>query len=1148
MNNSSILTSSLPSNCRSMPLSVDSLNASGTDNLTTWKQLSPTKERKFIFKRCIKEKASSLKSSPKRSRTWPRMQANRNQCITWRELSPTKRDALLGSLCKADKHKRDSGYISNVTSRQSQSSRISNLDLGTVEMQGFAVDHDGNALNVSPEDAFSNEYFYDEDFSVQFDTNIRDSIMEGSALDPDLLMRLSQMSGCYRTFSHVHSSYSEQGRRSSQYGSEMSSERNSMEISLSDRDMMCSSIDLNSDPLFTPTPTNEAAPPNYSVDSLSLDRKVAMTSSRGSAEANLKYDCGPKKENYYLSFGKNLLSEGSLSSQESYSNELDGSQSCSNDTGCSQSNEIFASQSSSIGEDGEEVCSDSFHFCTTKVDSGYHAESPLYHAVKNTKPATALSALSEQSSETSTFSSSKISQRVSSASPRKLFNSFKSSSSSFGSHYGQNQSCSSSFQKESASSNMASWKDYEQPMRNQPQNVSRKNKSTSMPDLSVSLQTWQRVASERKRNKSILSNNSSCKGNKRYSASLLELFQRMKQQSNPVSPDSPGDQQLWRMYASHDGSLDSSDCHSGPSRRGAMYSSSDDDGLLTYTPEKHGYRGRSRSAMDDLDRKRKAPRGSNSVPRSLALGYASDKVSKGTAISPHNVILFTGTKNFSAQFPPNTRDCGIQTSTDEKNISKIDQGFQTSPQSSDPDYFQENVRLRRSSSVESRGSTCACQHRTRSHSRFDKPEKVKIHRAMSMDERRFGHGHRPMSMDETQLGHNCTCPGSGMFYSYRSLPDLSFLKVPSFIDGSESIFDSSPHSSVLQAKKTTFNRTPQRHSLLNTHVNNARKFQSKSTDSNSSIFSTSSTSSGIDPGSGYSDAHASWNSANNFHDLESRSGTFPRRSMSKARHAQMVNEKFEKEHYPGSSTAPSFSPRKPTACHHRSESVNGSGSIDPLYCLLEERTPTSSPDHETCDHLLTNQQRFIRSGQHTLSHGKRCCRYWGSEVEELNLLLGADIFSAGPLPEVVFEDESQRPNLKSCLRKRAPNRQSKSLTDPQSLNSWPCADDEREDTRLYRHSYACDDFAEHLAISNEAPAEMALIIHAEHNSADQDDTADESVTHGEIEDSLTESDSDKGEKRVSFASEVSFQSPKNSPHASPKHLASQRPSEEAGKL
>ncbi|KAJ8307621.1 hypothetical protein KUTeg_014812 [Tegillarca granosa] len=64
-------------------------------------------------------------------------------------------------------------------------------------------------VNVASEDVFNNDYFYDEDFTVQFDTNLRESSpgLNCTCIDPALMLDFPHMlTGSYLSFNNIKGS------------------------------------------------------------------------------------------------------------------------------------------------------------------------------------------------------------------------------------------------------------------------------------------------------------------------------------------------------------------------------------------------------------------------------------------------------------------------------------------------------------------------------------------------------------------------------------------------------------------------------------------------------------------------------------------------------------------------------------------------------------------------------------------------------------------------------------------------------------------------------------------------------------------------------------------------------------------------------
>ena len=218
---------------------------------------------------------------------------------TWRDVSPTKPQ-------DGKKKRPESGYFSNdVQSEGGQESR-EEIDSSLSDSDSGRRDRSNSSGTGGEDGCFhSSDYFYEDEFSVQFDTNLREAVAAGEqgAQEEALPQALS---GSYTKF---RDSLLQTDLYFGPYESELSGSRTSMEISSSEREMMCSSDMLNfsNDPLFTPTPPpvehQQVEQQNVSVDSLSHHGQgPEMANSRSSNDPNIAVDCCIRKDAYFLSF------------------------------------------------------------------------------------------------------------------------------------------------------------------------------------------------------------------------------------------------------------------------------------------------------------------------------------------------------------------------------------------------------------------------------------------------------------------------------------------------------------------------------------------------------------------------------------------------------------------------------------------------------------------------------------------------------------------------------------------------------------------------------------------------------------------------------------------------------------------------------
>ena len=175
------------------------------------------------------------------------------------------------------------------------------------------------------------------DFSVQFDTNLRETSVTPVDIEPNPsgLDFPHMVTGSYLSFNHggsSNASYNNMRESANlsinnvpvscaalhfiedrgQYDSEFSgnsgnsgSRNSAMELSSSERDMMGSSdmIEFSDGPLFTPTPTHILSAESYDRNRRNQEGQSSeMNNSATSGDTNLNVDCCPRKEDYFLSF------------------------------------------------------------------------------------------------------------------------------------------------------------------------------------------------------------------------------------------------------------------------------------------------------------------------------------------------------------------------------------------------------------------------------------------------------------------------------------------------------------------------------------------------------------------------------------------------------------------------------------------------------------------------------------------------------------------------------------------------------------------------------------------------------------------------------------------------------------------------------
>ncbi|XP_041356371.1 uncharacterized protein LOC121373702 isoform X2 [Gigantopelta aegis] len=748
----------------------------------TWKDLSPTKDKCGGFD---SKMSCSCGSTPRDGQA--------RELVTWKDVSPpisptlgvkdgTSENKLSEGSCVVkrsperrgrQRRKPESGYYSNDVQGESREGTDSSLS-------GSDIANAKSGMASSPEDA-CNEYFYDEDFIVQFDTNIRDGSVPPELSDHELnsLPFPHSLTGSYTRFGPLQDSFNQANVFLGQYESELSGSRTSMEISSSEREMMCSSdmLDFSNDPLFTPTPTSDGLTQHFSVDS--LGHGGGLENSRGSADLGVVVNCCPKKEEYFLSFDTSQGRSSASVSEHSYSSQTTSSQE-------EPQTEIILTGSGSTTEDNEEVCSSSFHFCHTKYASQNGVTRHCRLAgqrshIPHRGRASSMGALPERSLEKSstTLSDVEKGQRCFSRNSRSLDRSGMSSQSRSSSSY--KRSCGSAADlhysdevNATQKHNLTSWKRVKNLQKfGILENMLNNELYNSLPDVVDEDAHNKRV---RKRFNEDLQSMADSFHNKRHSASLLEMYQRMKSNSNPVSPNTMNtvecilfpqnrmsdDEKLCVSRSGLDTCCDSEDCCCG--KRGLKLE-------LGLKQEANGHRvgATSSSWLRTLSPSRKA------------------WSSKSTSVSPDTLVLWHGTKNFAAQFPPKTKDCGIQTSEvddDEMTTVLLDHSVQTSPNSPQHDFLSvfndvcgHQSRTPHKTEPVNRRRECVSEYRERNV--LPAASNVK----------------RSKSLSPSRMGFNS-------FYTYQSLPDLSFLSSTRFEE------DFSPQSSLFDPVKIPIILTP----------------------------------------------------------------------------------------------------------------------------------------------------------------------------------------------------------------------------------------------------------------------------------------------------------------------------------------------------
>lgn len=763
------------------------------------------------------------------------------------------------------------------------------------------------------DDGASNDYFYDEDFTVQFDTNLRESSpgLNCTCVDPNLMIGFPHIvTGSYLSFGGEAKGTHILDQNSTELfcpdESELSYSRNSaMDVSTSEREMMCSSdmLDFSDNPLFSPSPTGDLHGTGENVMTDSLDKMAVkcqfpvlgltpeqyqgqntmdMSSSRTSSENNFCLNCCPRKDEYHLSF---VGSQGSKGSGSDLDNSLTSVES--GQGRCSQQ------QGSICSTDGEE-CSDSFHFCySANGPHGNHGKGKGLLGSRGQK-FHALGGIQETSMEHSASSEDSINlstkPTVTSKQDLKLL-----STSGTLPRCGATKGCQVTSPKKKfqgmipgqlpsrstlplngrqRSKKVTSWRQVKSLRRlGKLDNVLDPSRSNSMPDLCVH-QAWQSLSSQD------IHRLAESFHSKRHSAYLLDLYQRVKDQSNPVSPETMANieqilfqhpigtphhhhsdhtQQTHHNNNCSDLGRDDSYSDHTLTNSHAQFMSTGVTATTHSSPSPHGqphplqYSTRKR-ILDWLEKEK-----FEATNKSKGSQTEVTKCTKETVVSPTTITLWSGTKNFSSQFPPSMKDCAIQTTVTEdvkvKKPSMHDSSQQTMPISDKhavlsmlPESFNELDEI---------------------WPKFDSPDGKKLKAFMP----RSKSADSPRKTSSLAVG---VCE-KNMFYSHKSLPDLSFLSAAVFATDSEiSLFDPLPMNLPLPVFSESEKYAKTQEYIRNKaayHSHYARQEphsgasykRSRSapprnpinanlsrncteSGSSSSGFSTSSTSSGIDPG------------------------------------------------------------------------------------------------------------------------------------------------------------------------------------------------------------------------------------------------------------------------------------------------------------
>ncbi|KAH3809930.1 hypothetical protein DPMN_138312, partial [Dreissena polymorpha] len=1321
--------------------------------MTSWKDISPSKSssgsdlegsshsterhpRMFRFSRSFKDSSDSSLTSNSDNNVYENPDENEdveNKSTNQNSDKPVANQNLERKCCCSKET--GSPCKSSKSCKCPKNCALCNTDNQNVLVSSNSSSNDNDSPKKTKReinDDGENDYFYDEDFSVQFDTNLRETSVTPIDSDPNttILDFPNMVTGSYLRFNGGSSNVSfnnskassqnasvntlkvsivdnadiqnnqyDPGRYDSEASGNSGSHNSTMEISSSDQNLLGSSdlIDLSDGPLFTPTPSNMLG----SGDSLdgnthkSKDREQDgdMVESADSADTNLNVNCCPRKDDYFLSFdGSHSKVSGSetdislsFTSHDSCPGHWSQSGTSNYHSNCCQGEGHEASNELSSSE-GQDECTDSFHLCFNKLSprhkgGQYVARENLTGRVlkrlvtvkentseicdssedENTKTSTTLTAGSKTVSSSSPFSTTK----------KKIVRQISEPNHNH-SHEGHEHHCHSNRVKGQGkpeqlflvgigkpleilrkarvhshslprSTKMVSWKQVKNIRNDQAS-----KKCQSLPELPTCT-SWENIAAEKCQK---LSDVCESFHNKRHSASLFEFYQRMKNQSNPVSPETMKNLEhiFWPNFVGQklrnsEMSESSSSSQECPHCLGKIPA----NGLPESTVNKAYANKR---IFDWL----KMEYSGKDTLRPSSLGCQTGLMlaecdSKETLISPQTVTLWGGTKTVGMQFPPLTKDCSMQTVVNQlqtsaenfsnvfANLVKKDIALQTSDFEEEEilsilsDNFEEFGFLRSNEGIAK--DFLSCPDFTPSEI-GTKNKTGKIHRSKSADgykntsERlhsksdqniRFGR-----SRSTGRLGDRSSVirrrMGLSRHYSHQSLPDIAFLTSSVTLEKDESkdsLFDAMkldlpyPVTIATKTELEQFNiyrqtSAPCQHidnKKLNLQLqkccqgNIAKNIINKNDPevaSSSSGISTSSASSGIDPG--YCDCRSrALESPEN--DLE-RLIFFPPHTEKKIKLAKdCCNAKRRAQSMPSklsecaatsdlklnkyaNEARPLFKGQLQgqglkVQCKMSPKWINGNKNIDTkdsenLYALEEEQTPVASPD-APCNHSNHRDSGCYENSCHDNSceHDSSSCEMYHGGGERN--FTESDFYRAVESDRIIvvgngcygglYADDSnsssgssipngERKPLKSCLRKRnrslRPTR-SMSATDTMTLNF----DDIEAKVRNHRHSFGCDELYvvsdEHgqlMMYQADDSAEPVMFYLGKDGKCHMTEGNRNHVENfGSLanfniqasdsihaSDSSTDREGNSKRKSVSFASEVSFQS--ISPTPSPK--------------
>lgn len=1156
-------------------------NSQCTNALLTWKDLSPTHAKCTDAVSGDPETASPVQENDPRKVliSWGQKPSpsqdescgSPSSVITWKQLSPTKQTRNAFGFSSPESS--DSDTVRHYSPRGSssappmqESSSDASVASPTHGARSSGAGSDGSTYLPSPEDGFSNDYFYDEDFSVQFDTNLKDSLLETVPSEGVSTPSILEFSDTMTIDVNEASSTVDGSIRASQYESELSaSEHNSVDMSTSEREMMCSSdmLQISDGPLFTPTPTNEI-PSHISTDSLDKGARAMTGSASTTDTSKFHVDCGTKKELYMLSFfshrGKQTTSLASVMSQGSWSSDQQGSRSQSN---CTSQDDMEASISASL---------------QTHVDFGNSRPSARHSGHSKTAPAP-----SRSHSENSCMNRRHMASQATSTE---------------------------SIEGTDKHGKLTSWRNVKQRRKlsansGHDTRTKEKSKSKSMPDLYM--QNWLEKMSgclEVTSSQDAGSDDSAAEMLRGSATSLVEIYQKMK-------TDRLSDQNLGEgnMLSSEGKDSVFSDQDAGEAKPTTLPQTP-----MKLSPRFYTYSSESETSTDIRQRKllgfmdqkftgvQTSPQ--TSEPGGYKHGHTLPRAYKRSLSSParclhacqsgfalsgteketqcpaqfltNPVTPWQGTKNFSAQFPPNTRDCGIQTSSPNRQLLS-DKQMQTSPDKPREPFpcpkhppSPESQKVPSPQSSPTRLSRSA-QVRQPPESE-DWPRRCALIRPHSIgpicdeEERRFPTYDavvpRCNLREKRGTSLSPSRPNAQSFYSHRSLPDLSFLTdrspTSSPVHPVPTEPSSCPTSSSSSSKPVFFTprvggvsnhcgggaptKVPQNfhpfpcHPNLQQHVcmlqgevveelnapqrqaRNSRGKRSESgrksgtghapqSASSSSGFSTSSTSSGIDPG--YHDNRHSppmaeqfpagchvWDSRHKF--IETDGGCVYYHSLPNHLPPSFICEEEKMDFYSCMCVKPSVQETKMYAYKYERfpeahqnylpsksrqslptdgpaqdggqeliseehSASSGLGTTDDMYSVHENESSSSPENGSNTDRISKNfcvtgateaACTVLASNGVVLRRGRNWQHIDQGSSETDSPRGSSDNLSGGNSSGSGGED---RKPLKSCLRRRKLERRcrSMSLSDPFRLYEGYFTQGPRVKTN-HRHSYACD--------------------------------------------------------------------------------------------